>query len=78
MHDRCRELQSSNITENFDKYFTRSKPNLTPIDPVFLKNIDQAEFDGFTYVNDDFIPITRGSLVSKWFPFDSPVDIFAH
>nr|CAB3265160.1 protein kinase C alpha type [Phallusia mammillata] len=55
---------SSNITENFDKYFTRSKPTLTPIDPVFLKNIDQGEFDGFTYVNDEFLPVTKSNLVS--------------
>ncbi|CAK8692530.1 unnamed protein product [Clavelina lepadiformis] len=54
---------SGNITENFDKYFTKSKPNLTPIDPVFLKNIDQDEFDGFSYSNDNFHPVTRSDLV---------------
>jgi serine/threonine protein kinase len=48
------KVSSPKNTENFDKYFTRSKPTLTPIDPMFLKNINQSEFDGFSYVNQQF------------------------
>jgi len=56
--------QSKNITENFDKYFTHSKPTLTPIDPMFIKNINQDDFDNFSFVNTDFEPVSRSNLVS--------------
>jgi len=55
---------SSNLTENFDKYFTKSKVNLTPIDNDFLKKIDQDGFQDFTFVNEDFIPIKKSNLTS--------------
>ena len=57
-------LQTNNITENFDKYFTKGKPVLTPIDLIFLKNIDQGDFDGFSFTNTTFHPVTKTSLVS--------------
>jgi len=56
-------MQSGNITENFDKYFTKGKPTLTPIDLIFMKNIDQGEFDGFSFTNMGFQSVSKSSLV---------------
>ena len=39
---------------NFDKDFTTEEPTLTPIDPTVIRAINQDEFTGFTFVNDDF------------------------
>ncbi|XP_053962037.1 protein kinase C, brain isozyme-like isoform X1 [Anastrepha ludens] len=43
---------------NFDKQFTSEKTDLTPTDKVFMMNLDQADFVGFSYVNPDYaVPV---------------------
>ena len=40
---------------NFDREFTSEAPKLTPTDKLFIMNLDQTEFSGFSYVNPEFI-----------------------
>jgi hypothetical protein len=42
-------------TSNFDREFTNEVPKLTPTDKLFIMNLDQSEFDNFTFVNPEFI-----------------------
>ena len=40
---------------NFDKQFTSEKTDLTPTDKLFMMNLDQTEFSGFSYLNPEYI-----------------------
>lgn len=40
---------------NFDRQFTSEKTDLTPTDKLFMMNLDQTEFNGFSYLNPEFI-----------------------
>lgn len=37
------------LTENFDKYFTKAEPTLTPTEPDLVKGIPQDQFNGFSF-----------------------------
>ncbi|CAG5928691.1 unnamed protein product [Menidia menidia] len=40
---------------NFDKEFTKMPVELTPTDKLFIMNLDQNEFQGFSYTNPEFV-----------------------
>ena len=40
---------------NFDKQFTSEKTDLTPTDKLFMMNLDQSEFYGFSFLNPEFV-----------------------
>ncbi|KAM4603329.1 protein kinase C beta type [Polymixia lowei] len=40
---------------NFDKEFTKMAVELTPTDKLFIMNLDQNEFQGFSYTNPEYI-----------------------
>ena len=55
--DLVRSLQrSKRDVNNFDADFTKEEPKLSPVDLETVRSINQDEFAGFSFVNDDFIP----------------------
>jgi novel protein kinase C epsilon type len=41
---------------NFDKDFTQEEPTLTPTEASILREINQDEFKGFSFINSDYKP----------------------
>lgn len=63
-------IKTRTDVSNFDKDFTSEEPILTPVDPAIVKAINQEEFAGFSFVNDDFgkhnfCPIIAGDAGAK-------------
>ncbi|KAI4832895.1 hypothetical protein KUCAC02_015835 [Chaenocephalus aceratus] len=48
-------VKSRRDVGNFDKEFTKMAVELTPTDKLFIMNLDQMEFQGFSYTNPEFI-----------------------
>ena len=40
--------------ENFDAVYTKQKVFLTPPDPMVMLNLDNEDFDGFSYKNPEY------------------------
>merc|ERR1719511_541784 len=40
---------------NFDRQFTSEKTDLTPTDKLFMMNLDQNDFAGFSFLNPEFV-----------------------
>ncbi|MFT7812113.1 protein kinase C beta type-like [Arapaima gigas] len=49
------DQKSKKDTCNFDKEFTKMPVELTPTDKLFIMNLDQNEFQGFSYTNPEFV-----------------------
>ncbi|TRY90751.1 hypothetical protein DNTS_004513 [Danionella cerebrum] len=56
--------RSSRDTCNFDREFTKMAVELTPTDKLFIMNLDQEEFQGFSYTNPEYEAPTQGEPVA--------------
>ncbi|CAK9808222.1 Protein kinase C [Anthophora plagiata] len=55
------KIKSKKDAMNFDTEFTKEDPVLTPEDPDEVNDINQEEFQGFSFVNKDFNPARFGA-----------------
>ena len=51
----CTKQKHRKDVSNFDKQFTSDKLDLTPTDKLFMMNLDQNEFAGFSFLNPEFV-----------------------
>ncbi|XP_073713296.1 protein kinase C beta type isoform X2 [Misgurnus anguillicaudatus] len=52
--------RNSRDTCNFDREFTKMAVELTPTDKLFIMNLDQDEFLGFSYTNPEYVTPSQG------------------
>ena len=50
----CSQRHRKDVS-NFDRQFTSEGVELTPTDKLFMMNLDQNEFSGFSFLNPEFI-----------------------
>lgn len=55
LHVHRGEQKHRKDVSNFDKQFTSEKLDLTPTDKLFMMNLDQNEFLGFSFLNPEFV-----------------------
>jgi novel protein kinase C epsilon type len=48
------KIKSKKDVLNFDPEFTKEEPVLTPVNPELVRTINQDEFAGFSFYNQDF------------------------
>ncbi|OUC45180.1 kinase domain protein [Trichinella nativa] len=48
-------IKNMRVATNFDRDFTSEPPTLTPTDKLFIMNMDQSEFEGFSYINPEYV-----------------------
>ncbi|KAI1284986.1 Protein kinase C epsilon type [Halotydeus destructor] len=60
------KIKTKRDVNNFDSDFTKEEPVLTPLNAEIVRSINQEEFNGFSYVNDDYIPnrFSSDSMIS--------------
>lgn len=49
------KLNDQRDTSNFDREFTGENPKISQTDNLFILNLDQSEFQGFSFVNPEFV-----------------------
>ena len=50
----CSQRHRKDVS-NFDRQFTSEGIELTPTDKLFMMNLDQNEFAGFSFLNPEFV-----------------------
>ena len=53
--------KSKRSFDNFDPEFTDEAARLTPCDKAFIANINQKEFDEFSFVNTEYLSLEQKS-----------------